>query len=506
LGTPFRRTFFFEGVHSLFLLPPFVENLSTAAKLVIDAAKAAGVKYVVKLSALIADSKSSLHAPAQHGSSDEYLKSSGIPFAILQPTFFSSNLLWQAGSIATQGVFYGSAGAGQTTFISPRDLASVAVHLLASPEKHQNQVYPITGSQLLSSEEVAATIGLVLQKPIKYVDLAPEAHKSLLEKFGTPSWQASDLVGFEQAKKNDWIAEVNANVKKITGKWPQSFRGWVEENKAAFILSVPSLSDAAKKAAGGKFAVVAGGNRGIGLSVVKALAKLGLEVLLTARDEKAGAELVAGLRKEGLNVKFHALDIASEASVAKLKDYLEKEHKGKIDILINNGAINLDSKKDDFFQTSPAAVSKSLETNTVGTLRVIQAVVELLKTHSAGSAGRIINVSSTRGLLSFQQGPLFSYSLSKLAVNGTTLAAASATQRDEKTKNIHIVAMCPGPVDTDMLTGAGFTREDFEKRELTLRTPDLAAEDIVELALADDGAVLNGKFFRFGKEMGYISS
>ena len=72
-------------------------------------------------------------------------------------------------------------------------------------------------------------------------------------------------------------------------------------------------------------AVVTGSNKGIGLGVVRALChKYQGDVYLTSRDEGRGLEAVAALNKEGLQPKFHVLDIGNEASVIKLRDYLRR--------------------------------------------------------------------------------------------------------------------------------------------------------------------------------------
>ena len=77
--------------------------------------------------------------------------------------------------------------------------------------------------------------------------------------------------------------------------------------------------------------MVTGGNRGIGLEICKQLASNGITVVLTARDEKRGAEAVNTL---GLsNVVFHQLEVSDPLSAARLADFI-KEKFGKLDILV----------------------------------------------------------------------------------------------------------------------------------------------------------------------------
>jgi NAD(P)-dependent dehydrogenase (short-subunit alcohol dehydrogenase family) len=82
-------------------------------------------------------------------------------------------------------------------------------------------------------------------------------------------------------------------------------------------------------------AVVTGANKGIGLEIVRQLAKEGITVVLTARDETRGKEALESLKSQGLhNVNFHPLDVTSQESILALADWLRKTY-GGIDILVS---------------------------------------------------------------------------------------------------------------------------------------------------------------------------
>jgi NAD(P)-dependent dehydrogenase (short-subunit alcohol dehydrogenase family) len=82
-------------------------------------------------------------------------------------------------------------------------------------------------------------------------------------------------------------------------------------------------------------AVVTGANKGIGLEIVRQLAKEGITVVLTARDATRGKEALESLKSQGLhNVNFHPLDVASQESVLALAEWLHKTY-GGIDILVS---------------------------------------------------------------------------------------------------------------------------------------------------------------------------
>ena len=138
-------------------------------------------------------------------------------------------------------------------------------------------------------------------------------------------------------------------------------------------------------------AVVTGSNKGIGLGVVRALChKYQGDVYLTSRDEGRGMEAVAALNKEGLQPKFHVLDIGNEASVIKLRDHL-KEKYGGIDVLVNNAGIAFKHNA-----TEPFGVQArvTLDTNYWANKRACEILFPILN-----PGARVVNMSSSCGFL-----------------------------------------------------------------------------------------------------------
>ena len=139
-----------------------------------------------------------------------------------------------------------------------------------------------------------------------------------------------------------------------------------------------------------RVAVVTGANKGIGFEIVKRLCKEfdGL-VYLTARDAANGQKAVAKLEAEGLHPRFHQLDITSQESVEKVKEYLLQTY-GGLDVLVNNAGM-ICERESNPIPFSEQAYS-TVETNFAGTLRVTRALFPLIRPH-----GRIVNVSSEMG-------------------------------------------------------------------------------------------------------------
>ena len=93
-----------------------------------------------------------------------------------------------------------------------------------------------------------------------------------------------------------------------------------------------------------RVAVVTGGNKGIGLAIVRDLCQqFSGDVMLTARDVARGQAAVQQLQAEGLSPRFHQLDIDDLGSIRALRDFLLKEY-GGLNVLVNNAGIAFKSK------------------------------------------------------------------------------------------------------------------------------------------------------------------
>ena len=177
-----------------------------------------------------------------------------------------------------------------------------------------------------------------------------------------------------------------------------------------------------------KIALVTGGNKGIGFELCRNLAQAGCRVLLGARDQALGETAMEALKKEGFGeVAFLPLDITQAATVEAAAERIRSEH-GHLDILINNAGINVAGDGPPSV-ADLEAVRRVLDTNFVGTLRVTQSLLPLIK---SAPSGRIVNVSSELGSMSMNSDPtwdyydvkLIGYNASKSAINMLTVQLA----------------------------------------------------------------------------------
>ncbi|ABI56671.1 SDR family NAD(P)-dependent oxidoreductase [Alkalilimnicola ehrlichii MLHE-1] len=230
-----------------------------------------------------------------------------------------------------------------------------------------------------------------------------------------------------------------------------------------------------------KIALVTGGSRGIGVEVARQLARKDYRVVITSRDGLAGKAAADKLRSENLEVFHQPLELTRQESVRRLAGYLQEQF-GRLDALVNNAGQFIDPDPDDPRQASVleaplSQLQASLDVNLLGTVRVCQAVVPLMRGH----AGCIVNVSSGYGQLQGMKAAFPGYRISKTALNALTRLLAAELEAD----GIRVNSVDPGWTRTRM----GGSQAP--------RSPAEAANGIVWAAtLPADGP--SGGFFRDG--------
>src|ERR687885_863358 len=140
-----------RDIDKLFLLTPFQSNMVDLTSNLVNEAKNAGVKYIIKQSVLGADAEQAITPSRLHRQAEKIIEESGIPFTFLRPNFFMQNFVtFYSHFIKTQGAFYVPAGDAKASFVDVRDIAAVAVQVLNGnngESKHIGKAYDITGGE-----------------------------------------------------------------------------------------------------------------------------------------------------------------------------------------------------------------------------------------------------------------------------------------------------------------------------------------------------------------------
>lgn len=217
---------------------------------------------------------------------------------------------------------------------------------------------------------------------------------------------------------------------------------------------------------------ITGGNRGIGLGLLKGLSSSN-NVIFSVRDKAKGEKTLEELKN--LDADYVVMDVDDINSIEVAAGEL-KNKMSTLDILFNNAGILLKEYNVDAVDTPETSILKTFNTNTLGVLRVSRSVIPLMK-----NGGRIINVSSGMGQLEDMESGSIAYRLSKTALN----ALSKVMSNELSSKNIKVNAICPGWVQTDM----GGSSANLTVKESTDR--------IIKFALEDNFP--NGKFLQHGE-------
>lgn len=198
-----------------------------------QAAKAAGVRHIVKLSAMGGDGETKNDIRKWHDEGERAFRETGIPLTVLYPGAFMSNALHWRETIRTAGKVFSNYGDGKLPPVHPRDIAAIAVRALTLPG-HEGKRYTITGPEALTVSEQVKILANAVGKRIEYVPVPDEAIRAGMEKAGLPSPLINALVPFGAFIRTGKAAQVFPTVQEVTGRQPFTFSDWARENAAAF--------------------------------------------------------------------------------------------------------------------------------------------------------------------------------------------------------------------------------------------------------------------------------
>jgi uncharacterized protein YbjT (DUF2867 family) len=220
-----------DGVDKIYLLTWNGATQEQQAKNVIHAAAEAGNPYIVRHS-MWGSEKSRI---IQQGYRvEQALKSSGLPWTLLKPTFFMQNTMMAAQTIASDGAIYWDMGDGKLGMIDLRDVADAALAVLTG-SGHEGKSYILTGPQAISFHDVAATFSKVLGKDVKYVKVPQEAGVQSMIGMGFPEWIAKGYGELDEGFSENFASRVTDNVETLTGHPARSFEQYARDFAQIFV-------------------------------------------------------------------------------------------------------------------------------------------------------------------------------------------------------------------------------------------------------------------------------
>ncbi|GAB1855194.1 3-ketoacyl-ACP reductase [Flavobacteriaceae bacterium MHTCC 0001] len=224
-----------------------------------------------------------------------------------------------------------------------------------------------------------------------------------------------------------------------------------------------------------KKAIITGGGRGLGKATAIALAKEGIDVAITGRNEAVLKTTVLELETYGIKAIYSVFDVGNyEQVTSSIKTVIDTL--GGVDILVNNAGICYVGS---FMEMPVEDWSAMIQTNVMGMYYVTKEVLPYLIDKNEGD---IINVSSTAGL---NGNPNISgYCASKFAVIGMS----ESLMKEVRKHNIRVNTLTPSTIETDMTLGLGM----MEKGSDNVLQPEDFAELIVSGLKLPRRAMLKG--------------
>lgn len=223
------------GIDTVYLLCGHSPMLAELEMNGLEAAKRAGVSYIVKASGsekgITADSPSKIMQ--MHYQVENAVRDSGIKWAISRPNFFMSTLIGMAEPVAKMGkVITSLPPEAAVSMIHPADIGECAAELLTNQD-HAGKEYFLTG-EVITLGDVQKTLSDVLGKEIGYMQVPPDAAIAAMEDKGMPDWVIAHTGAMMGILARGEMAGKTDCVQQLTGHAPRSLSDWLGGAKGAF--------------------------------------------------------------------------------------------------------------------------------------------------------------------------------------------------------------------------------------------------------------------------------
>ena len=206
-----------NGVDKLLLISSSeVGQRATQHQNVINAAKAAGVKFIAYTSLLHADT-SPLGLHVEHVETEKALAESGVPYALLRNGWYTENYLASAPPALEHCVFIGAAGEGKIASATRADYAAAAAKVV-SEDGHAGNVYELAGDSAWTLSELAAELSKQSGKPVAYQNLSEADFAAALKGVGLPAGLADMLADSDTGASKGGLFDDSRTLSKLIGR------------------------------------------------------------------------------------------------------------------------------------------------------------------------------------------------------------------------------------------------------------------------------------------------
>ncbi|MBC6610559.1 NmrA family NAD(P)-binding protein [Hymenobacter sp. BT507] len=222
------------GVERVFLLPPPTPDQVELARLLLAAARQAGIRQLVQLSAAGAGRDSQIEIDQRHREIEQLVAASGLPYAVLRPEGFMQNFVHQhCATIRDEGKFYLPLSDAQVAYIDVRDIAAAAATLLTTdPAAYAGQAYHLTGPAALTGQQVAEALSQATGQEVRYVPVSEDDARAAMQEL--PAERVDELLALYADYRAGHAATVSNEVQALTGHAPHTIQQFANDYKAQF--------------------------------------------------------------------------------------------------------------------------------------------------------------------------------------------------------------------------------------------------------------------------------
>ena len=223
LGLPRSFKGAFEGIQRAMIIVPPGPQAPQMASSALWAARSAGVRHVIRLSAFGASHDAPTVNSRMHALSDEEIRNSAIGFTILKPNFFMQNLLGASKSITESEAIYLPLAQGRIGMIDVADIGAIAAHLLCT-SGHEGKTYTLTGPSSISMQDVAANFSNVFKRRVQYHPVSMEFADQYMAASGLDEFTRTVMCDYFHAYSRDWGAVVTNDLPLLLGRSARSIQ------------------------------------------------------------------------------------------------------------------------------------------------------------------------------------------------------------------------------------------------------------------------------------------
>ena len=222
-----------RGVERAMLISSSDPTMVEVQSSFIEAARAVGVKHVVKLSGIIAELDSPFRFARMHAEIEKKLEASGMAYTHLRAGEFMPAYFRQVPAIVAKGALFMPMEDARVASIDVGDIAEVAAAVLTGPG-HEGKIYPLTGPEALTMGEVAEKLSVATGKTIRYINVAPGDAKKAQLAAGVSPYLVDALAELYAERRKGKESQVSGLVAVILGRPATRFDEFAVRNAAAF--------------------------------------------------------------------------------------------------------------------------------------------------------------------------------------------------------------------------------------------------------------------------------